>query len=111
MVLSVEVVDCSFGMAAADVGVVLTRQVGLRWRDLASGRTGTDGRLAIWTEPTIDAGIYQLAVDLDGYYSILGAVPLHPRAVVEFRVADPDADLHLPLMVTVNSYLSYRGCG
>lgn len=63
----------------------------------------------MWRDRPLDTGNYQLTFDLDGYYATLGRVPLHPRAVVEFRVVDPEADLYLPLMVTSNSYLTYRG--
>jgi 5-hydroxyisourate hydrolase len=110
MRLSVYVTDCVFGMAATDVGVLLLRRrIESGWDELARGRTGSDGRLAVWSGQPIDVGVYQLIFDLDGYYAILGTVALYPRAIVEFRVSDPDADLHLPLMMTSNSYLTYRG--
>jgi 5-hydroxyisourate hydrolase len=108
MALSVHVTDCSFGMPAVDVAVVLQRQVDARWRAMTRGRTGADGRLTFTPGRALEVGVYQLVFDLDGYYALLGTVPLHPRAVVEFRVEDPDADLHLPLVVTSHSYLTYR---
>ncbi len=111
MELSVHVVDCAYGVAAADVGVKLRRQTRSSWQDLSEGRTGPDGRLTVWRDAPIETGIYQLVVDLDAYYGILGAVPFHPRAVVEFRIGDSDTDLHLPLMVTTNSYLTCRSVG
>jgi 5-hydroxyisourate hydrolase len=108
MMLSVHVVDCAYGVSAADVGVVLRRQIESNWRDLVAGRTGSDGRLVVWRDVAIDTGIYRLVFDLDGYYGILGTIPLYPRAIVEFRIDDPNTDMHLPLMVTSNSYLTCR---
>ena len=78
---------------------------------LVRGAHRPDGRLTVWRDAPIETGIYQLVVDLDAYYGILGAVPFHPRAVVEFRIGDSDTDLHLPLMVTTNSYLTCRSVG
>ena len=109
MELSVHVLDCSYGVSAADVGVVLRRQDGSVWRDMAQGRTNSGGQLSVWSDKSIDAGTYRLDFDLDGYYGILGVAPLFPRALVEFRIADPDADLHMSLMVTSRFYLICRG--
>ena len=107
--LTVHVVDTVFGVPAADLEVGLRRRTESDWRELARGRTAADGRLAIWQERELRSGTYQLKFDLDGYYATLGSVPLHPRAIVEFRVTDPTADLDLPLLISPNSYCTYRG--
>jgi 5-hydroxyisourate hydrolase len=109
MKLSVHITDCAFGVSAADVDVLLRRQTVGEWKEMVRGRTGPDGALAVWNGQPIEAGIYQMVVDLDAYYAILGTIPLHPRAIVEFRVLDPEADLFLPLIVSSHSCLSYRG--
>ncbi|PWI44837.1 hydroxyisourate hydrolase [Streptomyces sp. ICBB 8177] len=109
MKLSIHITDSAFGVAAADVDVLLRCHVDGGWKDLVRGRTGADGTLAVWSGAPLESGVYQLVCDLDGYYAILGTVPLHPRAIVEFRVSDPVADLHLPLVVSSHSCLSYRG--
>jgi 5-hydroxyisourate hydrolase len=83
--LSVRVIDCMYGVAASDVQIRLHGYAEPGWHQLAVGRTGPDG-----------------------CYATLGTVPLHPRAIVEFRVTDPCAEMHLPLLVTANSVLTYR---
>lgn len=108
MKLSVHVVDCANGVAATDVGVLLRAHADGGWRDVSCGRTGPDGVLALWNGSPIEPGIYQLLFDLDRYYAVLGTVSFYPRAIVEFRVSDPDADLHLPLITTSNSYTAFR---
>jgi 5-hydroxyisourate hydrolase len=108
--LSVHVVDCASGVSAAGVEIRLRRRTETDWQYVTSGRTDADGRLAEWHDQPLENGTYQLEFDLDGYYAELGTVPLHPRAIVEFRVTDPTVDLHLPLLVTANSYQTYRGC-
>ncbi|HEX5294221.1 MAG TPA: hydroxyisourate hydrolase [Streptosporangiaceae bacterium] len=108
MKLSVRVIDCMYGVAASDVQIRLHGYAEPGWHQLAVGRTGPDGWLTDWTDLALDPGTYQLVIDLDGYYATLGTVPLHPRAIVEFRVTDPCAEMHLPLLVTANSVLTYR---
>jgi 5-hydroxyisourate hydrolase len=108
MKLSVHVVDCANGVAATDVGVLLRAHADGGWREVSCGRTGPDGLLALWNGAPIEPGIYQLLFDLDRYYAVLGTISFYPRAIVEFRVSDPDADLHLPLITTSNSYTAFR---
>lgn len=109
MRLSTQVIDCAFGGPAASVEVLLRHLGEGGWHEVARGRTGADGRLADWHGGSLRNGTYRLEYDLDGYYSVLGTIPLHPRAIVEFRVSDPTADLHLPLLVTPNSFYAYHG--
>jgi 5-hydroxyisourate hydrolase len=96
------------GAPAANVEVILRRQVDGEWHDIAAGRTDGNGTLTEWQEAQLPGGTYQLNVDIDGYYTALGTVALHPRATVEFRVVDPTADLLLPLLLTPSSFQVYR---
>jgi 5-hydroxyisourate hydrolase len=109
MSLDVHIVDSSFGVPAADVNVLLRRQTESGWQEVVRGRTGQDGRLSVLTDGQVSASVYQLVCDLDAYYAILGAAALFPRAIVEFRVIEPEAELCLPIVVSAHSVLSYRG--
>ncbi|MEW2520827.1 hydroxyisourate hydrolase [Actinacidiphila alni] len=106
--LSVHIVDSAFGVPAADVDVQLRHATGDDWRELVRGRTGADGRLAVLGDRDVPPGVYQVICDLDAYYAALGALPLNPRAVVEFRVSESDADMHLSIVVSAHSFMSYR---
>lgn len=106
--ISVRVVDCVVGLAAPDMHVALRHRDGFAWREVTEGRTGEDGRLVLWPGRGMDTGVYRAVFDLDGYFAMTGTTPLYPRAIVEFRVSDPDAELSLPLMVTSNSYHTCR---
>jgi 5-hydroxyisourate hydrolase len=107
MKVSVEVIDCSFGFAAANTHVRLSRRLDSGLRELASGRTDARGSLYDWHGDPLLGGIYQLEFELDGYYAELGIVPFSPRMIVEFRVADPSRDLLISLLVTANSVMVY----
>ncbi|MFI9271109.1 hydroxyisourate hydrolase [Kitasatospora sp. NPDC052896] len=109
MSVSVHVIDASLGMPAANLRVRLRGRTDLAWEDLAHSSTDHLGRLAHWHPAGLTRGTYQLVLDLDGYFAELGAAPLYPRAIVEFRLSDPSTDLHLPMMITPTSYLTYRG--
>ncbi len=94
--------DSAFGMSAAGVFINLRRQQNAEWQFVASGYTGTDGRLAGWSEQQLQVGTYQLEVGIDGYYSTMGVVPLNLSAIVEFRSFDPTADLHVEIIMTTS---------
>lgn len=109
MIVSVQVVDATFGMPAADVRVQLRQGEPAEWRELTHGRTGPDGRLELWRGPSLRRGTYQLECDLDGFYSAVGCVSLFPRVLMEFRLTAETEDLHLPLVISPNFVLAYRG--
>lgn len=108
MKLSVQVVDCAFGVAAENVRVRLSRRLKSDWRRVAEGRTDSDGSLREWHDDTLSAGTYQIEVNLDGYYADMGITPFIPRVTFEFDLVDTTSDLLIPLLVTGNSYFVCR---
>lgn len=108
MKVSVQVVDCAFGVAADSVRVRLSRRVDSDWCKVAEGRTDSNGTFREWHDSTLPAGTYQLEVDLDAYYADMGITPFMPRAIVEFDLTDAPGDLLIPLLVTGNSFFVYR---
>lgn len=109
MNLSVHVMDTAHGYPAADIRVGLRRTSLSGWIHLAEGHTGPDGALTIWQGTPCGTETFRLEFDLDRYYSTLGSVPLFPLAIVVFRVGDTGEDLHLPLLISPNLLLTYRG--
>ena len=109
MIVSVQVIDAAFGMPAADVEVRFRQGESAEWRELALVRTGADGRVELWRGHTLRPGRYQLECDLDGFYAATGSVAFYPRAIFELRLSGGAEDLHLPLVISPNSVLAYRG--
>ncbi len=109
MSVSVHAIDASLGLPAANLRVRLRTKTDIVWEEVANGLTDHLGKLTHWHPAGLPRGTYQLVFDLDGYFSELGAAPLYPRAIVEFRLSDPSSDLHLPLLITPTSCLTYRG--
>lgn len=108
MKLSVQVVDCAFGVGAVDVRVCLSRRVKSGRLRVAEGRTDCDGSLREWHDDTLPAGPYRLEANLDAYYTDMGIIPFIPRAIVEFVLIDTTTDLLISLLITGNSYFVYR---
>jgi 2-oxo-4-hydroxy-4-carboxy-5-ureidoimidazoline decarboxylase len=114
--LSTHVLDTRAGCPAAGVKVELVElsRDGPP-RPIADAVTNADGR----TEPAlidgrpVPAGTYELHVNAAAYYAACGTVlsdpPFLDVITVRFGVADPEAALHIPLLMTPWGYTTYRG--
>ena len=106
--ISTHVLDLDRGEPARGVAVRLDhRGDGGTWRTVAASRTDGDGRLRDWV--TGDAwipGDYRLVFATEAY---LGPPAFFPEVVVGFRVTDPAAHHHVPLLLNRHGYTTYRG--
>jgi 5-hydroxyisourate hydrolase len=76
-------------------------------------KTGLDGRVSkpILEDEAFPSGLYQMIFDLKDYYQACGLGEVEffmDRAIIEFKVL-PNANYHLPLIITPWSYSVYRG--
>ena len=109
--ITTHVLDTTRGRPAADVGVTLQRQLEQEhWETLGSGRTEGNGRLRT---PLVDTplrtGIYRLTFDTNAYFALHGTRTFYPHVIIDFEVADPQADYHVPLLLSAFGYTTYRG--
>ena len=111
MGVSTHVLDTSLGRPAAAVAVTLARLQGEDWTTLAQAETDSDGRCKdlLSSGAAMTAGIYRLHFDTFGYFDRLGLHSLYPYVEIVFRVADPETHFHIPLLLSANSYTTYRG--
>ncbi|HEY2577334.1 MAG TPA: hydroxyisourate hydrolase [Streptosporangiaceae bacterium] len=111
MSLSTHVLDATLGRPAADVAVRLDRRgSGGEWAEVATGRTGPDGRLADWLPDSEPAtGVYRLTFGTGDYFAARGVATLYPEVTVTFQVRDADGHFHLPLLLSPYAYSTYRG--
>jgi 2-oxo-4-hydroxy-4-carboxy-5-ureidoimidazoline decarboxylase len=114
--LSTHVLDTYRGSPAADVRVELFEiaSSGAAKR-IASATTNADGRTAkpLIADQPVPIAEYELRFGIGGYFAdkatpaadppFLGVVP------IRFAVAEPEANYHVPLLVTPWSYSTYRG--
>jgi 5-hydroxyisourate hydrolase len=105
MSLSTHVLDAVTGRPAEGVRVVVERRTDGGWDQVTERRTDADGRVADLAS-ALPAGVHRLVFDVEGY---LGPQCFYPEVAVTFRVADPSAHLHVPLLLSPFAYSTYRG--
>lgn len=112
MGISTHVLDTSLGRPAADIPISLERQSPTGdWLLVATGETDADGRCKNLTDggDHLPPGVYRIRFDTGGYFRRLRVEGLYPQVIVIFLVGDASADYHLPLLLSPNSYTTYRG--
>lgn len=109
--ISTHVLDTAKGQPAKDIPVRLERQEAQGWRQLASARTDQDGRCAqlLPESETLLPGTYRLGFDTAAYFDAHKVAGLYPRIEVTFHVHDDEQSFHIPLLLSPNSYTTYRG--
>ena len=107
MTVSTHVLDAVSGRPAAALLVALARQHAAGWTTLATARTDADGRVAAFApDGEITAGVYQLTFETEEY---LAGPTFYPVVVIVFRITDPEAHHHVPLLLSPYAYSTYRG--
>jgi 5-hydroxyisourate hydrolase len=110
MSISTHVLDATTGRPAAGLELVLSRQEGSRWHELARRRTGVDGRVADLA-PGAAAGVHRIVFATEAYLKAQSptAETFYPEIVVIFRITDPAGHHHVPLLLSPYAYSTYRG--
>jgi len=119
MSISTHVLDATTGRPAAGLELVLSRQDGGRWHELARRRTDTDGRVSDLApgagitdaDPQAGPGIYRIVFLTEAYLKAQSpaAETFYPEIAVIFRITDPAAYHHVPLLLSPYAYSTYRG--
>ncbi|MEA3208656.1 MAG: 5-hydroxyisourate hydrolase [Chthoniobacter sp.] len=104
--LTTHILDLTHGKPAADVTIELRNLTTGAW--LKSVRTNTDGRTdtPLLVGDEVEANDYELLFHIGDYFhdkSFLDIVP------IRFRISDPNAGHHVPLLCTPWAYSTYRG--
>jgi 5-hydroxyisourate hydrolase len=113
--LTTHVLDLAAGIPAVGMRLELHDGTASPSRPLATGRTNRDGR---FPEPLLDAatlraGRYILTFHVAEYFRSRGAQlpdpPFIDAVTIQFGIADPTQNYHVPLLVSPWSYSTYRG--
>ena len=105
MSISTHVLDAVTGRPAAGLELVLGRRAGGVWHELAQRATDADGRVPDLAGH-VEAGVYRIVFETEAYLTI---ETFYPQVVVMFRVTDPAAHHHVPLLLSPFAYSTYRG--
>lgn len=110
--LTTHVLDTANGTPAGGMRVQLWRLAEDGGRQMLKEiSTNEDGR---YHEPLLsgegmEAGTYELMFDVGEYYRGGAQVMFLEWVPVRFRLADPEAHYHVPLLVAPGGYSTYRG--
>jgi 5-hydroxyisourate hydrolase len=110
--ISTHILDIALGKPASNVAVRLERRhVSAGWCALLSAHTDSDGRCAqlLPEEEALVPGPYRLVFDTASYYSAQNIEALYPVVEVTFQVRSGESQFHIPLLLSPNSYTTYRG--
>jgi 5-hydroxyisourate hydrolase len=104
--ISTHVLDTTLGKPATGVAVRLDEQKG-DWSEIGRGLTDADGRCRDLA-PSLPAGIYRLVFDTGAYLRKMQRSGIYPEVSITFNCTG-DGHYHLPLLLSDNSYTTYRG--
>jgi 5-hydroxyisourate hydrolase len=105
--ITTHVLDTVLGKPAGGIAVRLDRQENRTWAPIAQSRTDVDGRCRDLVEDAVP-GVYRLTFDTGAYLSGIGRTSIYYEIAITF-VCIGDAHYHLPLLLSDNSYTTYRG--
>lgn len=106
--LSTHVLDTVNGRPAAGLRIRLGRLEDGTYKTICELATNADGRTdgPLLEGEALVEGEYEIVFDVGGYFGtdvFLSEVP------VRFRIADPTASYHVPLLCSPWAYQTYRG--
>lgn len=103
--VTTHVLDAAAGKPAAGIEVRLEKRDGA-WESVATGRTDDDGRVRDLGPETLTVGVYRLVFDTEAYQ---GEDGFFPEITVCFRITDPNAHHHVPILLSPFAFSTYRG--
>jgi 5-hydroxyisourate hydrolase len=77
------------------------------WIEVVAGMTDSDGRFRDMAHDAA-SGSYRIVFDTGPYFARMGRTTIYPEIAITFN-CDGKADYHLPLLLSDNSYTTYRG--
>jgi 5-hydroxyisourate hydrolase len=105
--ITTHALDTVLGKPAAGVAVRLEMREGFLWALVKESETDVDGRCR---DLAIDAvsGLYRLTFLTGAYLERMGRSSIYPEISIAFN-CDGEEHYHLPLLLSDNSYTTYRG--
>ncbi|MEO5946585.1 MAG: hydroxyisourate hydrolase [Chitinophagaceae bacterium] len=108
--LTTHILDTSKGKPAAGVAVVLFQLEKDSWKEIASGVTNSDGRIAdlLKKDVMLKAGNYKLTFETKPYFEKQNIQTFYPFVEIVFTITDGE-HYHVPLLLNPFGYSTYRG--
>jgi len=111
MGISTHILDTAQGKPAAGVGITLEVHHCGAWTELQTTQTDDDGRCKDLLPEgyALEAAVYRIRFDTGSYYTAQQIQGLYPLVEITFTVTNTSEHFHIPLLLTANSYTTYRG--
>jgi len=109
MSISTHVLDTAVGRPAAGIPVSLSSKDGDEWTLLRQACTDADGRIpSLLSENYAGPALFRLRFETAQYFAARHQKGLYPYVDIVFTI-EGDGHYHIPLLLTANSYTTYRG--
>jgi 5-hydroxyisourate hydrolase len=105
--ITTHILDTALGKPAAGIGVRLERFDEDSWLLVAETATDPDGRCRNLSAEA-SAGLYRLTFAVGTYFKEQARSSIYPEICITFEHRG-DGHYHLPLLLSDNSYTTYRG--
>jgi 5-hydroxyisourate hydrolase len=105
--ITTHVLDVVLGKPAPGIAVRLERREDSVWTVLRESATDADGRCCDLANDA-GPGHYRLTFATGAYLDRLGRRSIYPEISITFNCGD-EPHYHLPLLLSDNSYTTYRG--
>ena len=105
--ITTHVLDAVLGKPAAGIAVRLEKKQAHLWAVLKESATDADGRCRDLAQNEAE-GLYRLTFATGAYLERMGRRSIYPEISVTFT-CDGKEHYHLPLLLSDNSYTTYRG--
>jgi 5-hydroxyisourate hydrolase len=111
--LTLHVLDTALGGPAAGVPLSLFRIGDVVRTQLGAWHTNTDGRCdaPLLEGPALIPGPYEIVFNVGAWRELAGSGDpgFYDLITIRFRVTDPSAHYHIPLLLSPYGYSTYRG--
>lgn len=105
--ITTHVLDTMLGKPAAGMGVRLEKFDEDSWGVIGESATDADGRCRNLCSGA-PKGLYRLTFSTGAYFGAQGRSSIYPEVCISFECRG-DQHYHLPLLLSDNSYTTYRG--
>ena len=103
------ILDTAKGKPAQGVTIILSKQVGEDWAEIARGITNTDGRVSDFPNDVVkQPGTYKIKFETGAYFKKLAIPTFYPFVEIIFETTGEE-HYHIPLLLNAFGYSTYRG--
>jgi 5-hydroxyisourate hydrolase len=109
--ITTHVLDTYRGQPASGVPILLeVRSETGQWKEIGKGTTDADGRARLLpSDMNVARGTYRLVFDTAAYFRAWNLEGFYPEVEIVFEVRDPSQHYHVPLLLSLFAYSTYRG--